>query len=333
MSLLSKLKRTIKLGLRRAQAKKALRRNFQLDYDRFDAWGCPDRQFHLPAQREAYILMLAHAVEKGLAFENRRLWFGEVKICDLIRQCRQYAKDSKDRWVIGVSTAVLRAYLGVHEGEACEKEEFKNLIEAFLEEFEREDSEIAGGLKTITLPTGVPAGGEVTNFFQTRCSVRSFADQPVDRALLNEAVRLAQSSPSVCNRQTARVHAIDGQELQKRALACQNGNAGFGHLADKVVTITVDLRCFLSIGERNQAWIDGGLFAMTLIWALHSLGLVSCSLNWSAEHEQDQQLRDVLPLGEHEVVIMMLAVGHPPKELKVPCSERRPLDTILTWHE
>ena len=70
------------------------------------------------------------------------------------------------------------------------------------------------------------------------------------------------------------VHAYD-DERQQQVIAVQ-GNAGFGDRVPLVLVITSDLQTFFAPEERNQAWIDGGMFAMSLVHALHSLGLASC---------------------------------------------------------
>lgn len=319
---------------RKAKRGLALARNFYLDYRRYSAHGCPDRKFRNPAQREAYILMLAHGVEKGLAFEDRRKWFGEAKLRDLMSQCRAYRSETSETWVLKLSCAVVRSYLDCHTEVAAENDDLCRSLGDFLSEFDFQDEAVLGGTKTVRPASGsAPGQVDPIEFFRSRSSVRSFSSRAVERRKIELAVRSAQCSPSVCNRQAARVHVLSGDVIRRAALSCQNGNAGFGHMADKVLAVTVDLRCFLSPGERNQAWIDGGLFAMTLLWALHGQGVGSCSLNWSAEHDQDRLLRQVVPLEENEVVIMMMAVGYAPESVRVPQSQRRPLSTVMKWHQ
>jgi nitroreductase len=118
--------------------------------------------------------------------------------------------------------------------------------------------------------------------------------------------------------------------LKLAALACQNGNRGFTEEIDKLLVVTSDLGSFVSPGERNQCWIDGGLFAMSLVYALHSLGLGTCCLNWSVEHEADRKLRQAAGIRESEAVIMMIAVGHLPEVLNVQQSPRKLVDDVLT---
>lgn len=93
--------------------------------------------------------------------------------------------------------------------------------------------------------------------------------------------------------------------------------------------ITARLDCFLTVEERYQHWIDGGLFAMSLIYALHSLGLGSCCLNWSVAPATDRAFKEAAGIADDQSIIMLLAVGHLPERLRVARSERRPLDEVL----
>ena len=132
-------------------------------------------------------------------------------------------------------------------------------------------------------------------------------------------------SPRVCNRGATRVYAIYDAQHRERALAHQNGNAGFGHTAGAVLIITTNMSAYTDFGERNQAWIDGGLFAMTLTYALHAQALGTCFLNWSALPGQDKAMRRELGIPAEEAVITFMAVGKLPQVFTVAASPREPL--------
>ncbi|WP_162246669.1 nitroreductase family protein [Microbacterium sp. Root53] len=166
-------------------------------------------------------------------------------------------------------------------------------------------------------------------FFQSRHSVRHFAAEPVDRALLDEAIILAAQSPSVCNREPWRIRIYDGADVQ-RLLAHQNGNRGFTSDVPALALITVDLGMFTGLGERNQPWIEGGIFSSTFVWALHSLGLSSCMLNLSLETRAADALRAEAGVSAGEVPIMMVAIGWASENHRVARSGRRDLAQLTT---
>jgi hypothetical protein len=112
-------------------------------------------------------------------------------------------------------------------------------------------------------------------------------------------------------------------------LDIQEGARGFKEQVPMLLIITADLACFQSAGERCQAWIDGALFAMSLVWALHSRGLVTCMLNWSKRKEKDLELRSYLRIPPSENIIVLVAVGHPPPMWRVAISARRQRADVL----
>jgi nitroreductase len=174
---------------------------------------------------------------------------------------------------------------------------------------------------------------DLQSFFRSRHSIRQFGEGSVPRQVIESAVSMAMYSPSVCNRQSWRVHVYTEPQAKASVLSLQNGNRGFGDQAAHVLIVASEIESFASVGERNQCWIDGGMFSMSLIYALHSLGLGTCCLNWSVEKEKDSALRTVAGIPDSQAVIMMIAVGPLPEVLSVARSARRPLNHIVVFHE
>lgn len=165
-------------------------------------------------------------------------------------------------------------------------------------------------------------------FFLSRFSVRDFDCKKVLNEDIIKAIELALNTPSVCNRQASFVYCIYTREEIDRALSLQNGNRGFGHEVQCLLILCANLSAFDTAGERYQQWIDGGMFSMSVVWALHSLGLGSCCLNWSKGPVDDMRLRALVPINDEHTVLMMLAVGFPRENLKVCYSARKPVDTF-----
>ena len=152
------------------------------------------------------------------------------------------------------------------------------------------------------------------------------------RQEIADAVKLAQKTPSVCNRQAWKVHVFDDPAAMRSLLEIQAGNRGFGEHASAVLVVTCDLQCFVEVAERYQAWIDGGMFCMSLCLALHAAGYGACCLNWSKEPADDRRLRAAAPIADAEQVIMLIAIGTLPERLDVAASPRRPLTDALEFH-
>jgi len=165
-----------------------------------------------------------------------------------------------------------------------------------------------------------------------RHSVRNFADQPVPDDAIASAIQVAQQSPSACNRQAWRVHVYTSPTAKADVLRVQNGNSGFGHLAARILVLTADTRSFVTSSERHQGYIDGGMFAMSLIYALEAQGIASCCLNLSTYCFQDLAVHRVCRIPASEALIMMLAIGYPPEQCRVARSARLPTESVISWH-
>ncbi|MWD29579.1 nitroreductase [Aquicoccus sp. SCR17] len=274
-------------------------------------------------QLESALIKSYHGFEKGLSLGSPRPGFGVDKI--------EYVKILSDEWITqyGFQGAVvpaisaLSAYL-----------EFNKRHEIYLPELEKWLSEKQEALKP-------PAGGtrhikrcqilkEISSgpegFFLSRHSVRSFSPEPVPLDDIRKAIKLAQKAPSVCNRQGSRVYCFQNA---MDALKWQPGNRGFGDRASRALVVTADLQAFSGAGERNQCWIDGGMFAMSVIYALHALGYGTCPLAWSQRGHFDRKARHALGIPDSEVIIMMIAVGSLPEEFDVAFSQRLDIDGVL----
>ncbi|MBD8220120.1 nitroreductase family protein [Microbacterium sp. CFBP 13617] len=166
------------------------------------------------------------------------------------------------------------------------------------------------------------------SFFATRHSVRDFSSRVVEPAVLERAVELALYSPSVCNRQSWRIHIRHGEQAHE-VLGFQNGSAGFRDIVPSVAVITVDARAFAGAKERNQGWIDGGIFAMSFVWALHALGLDSCMLNMSVPTAKADALRRHLGADQSELIIMMVAIGYGSEGHRRARSPRRDVSAVI----
>ncbi|NMM88405.1 hypothetical protein B2J88_29325 [Rhodococcus sp. SRB_17] len=159
--------------------------------------------------------------------------------------------------------------------------------------------------------------------------MRNFSDELVDRARLEHAIVIAQKTPSVCNRQSSRVRIYPRGVAADSVLALQNGNRGFGHTASHVLVVTSDLTAFVSAGERNQPFVDGGMFAMSLVYALQDQGISSCCLNWSTVKAQDAKIRRLLSIEDDEAVVMLIAVGFAADNAKATISRKRLLSRVI----
>lgn len=287
-------------------------------------------------QLQARLLFYYHKIEKALSLPGRKRLFAVEVIPEVTGMLEVWERGHGDRNDPIYKGAInsLIAYSDCVKSLSLDPD---GLVLPALTKFLSERHAVCNGPDTPLRPERVVANYPISledfrKLMLQRRSYRDFSSECVPPEVLRSAVELAQLSPSACNRQPCRVHVMESETVRSAALLNQNGNAGFGHLAPVVLAITSDASYFFDATERHQPYVDGGLFSMSLIYALQVQGLVSCCLNWCVHPEQDRGLRRVIPIKSSEQIIMLLAVGYPPDEVVVPKSHRRLSSDVVSWH-
>ncbi|WP_309387705.1 nitroreductase family protein [Cerasicoccus frondis] len=278
---------------------------------------------------EGEIIKTYHVLEKALAMSN----FTELRATDKVLKLQQLLQEwsnltgeQPDRFTgqAGVATSVLHAYAESHRSRGIDPD---SIVDP---RFAQAARDLGGGVELSSKPDPERAAA-FRELAQTRRSIRAFTNETPPPELIERCIRDGMRSPSVCNRQTWRAHYYTGQDVQK-VLAHQTGNRGFGQQVPAVLVITSDLRAFQGSGERYQAWIDGGMFSMSVLLSLHANGLGAVTLNWSVANKTDRALRQVAKIPDHERIILLIGLGYTDETRPVPVSARKPLDEILTHH-
>jgi nitroreductase len=276
-----------------------------------------------------------HPIEKGLTMSEMRPGFGVENINLLLKDCVLF----REKYLIEASKyksasfqhyyqalGILQEYLEVHNKLNYELdyklvEDIKCLIT---------DSNNTPKIKQINTTSEKyfeHSNAPFPLFAKSRYSLRNFKGSvSIDNII--KAIDIAQKTPSACNRQPARVHIIDNENLKNRILELQGGNRGFGHQVDKLIIITSELVGYRDISERNNVYVDGGMFAMSLLYSLHSYKIGSCPLNWCASTENDIQLRKLVSFPNSQTVILMIACGAVPENFKLAYSLRSSVESI-----
>jgi nitroreductase len=277
------------------------------------------------AHLESDIIRLYHVVEKSLSMPAFRPRAGLASVKQL-RMCLE-KWDGPIGPQIHSARAVLAAYRRKHEELGVDISE---VFPAGQDGVCSADAQ--GGVKPYHSQSE-PDRAAFLRVMKGRVSVRNFNSERIPgRDVLERAVATAMSSPSVCNRQTWKAHCYTGPRAQT-LLALQNGNRGFGHTIPVIFVVTSDLRLFTGTSERYQAWVDGGMFAMSLLLGLHAEGLGAVALNWSVLNSRDRELRQAASIPEHERIIMLIGCGYPVEGAIVPVSTRRALEDVFIPHE
>ena len=269
------------------------------------------------------IRLLAHALEKGMSLPNPRAGFGKEKILSLIELCKEYNSipRTKDSQAVDIAKGVISSYLKFQDALGVDV--------TFIPEEVREEC-----TRTIVKGGTIHIVREelTTNFADIahkRHSLRFFSTNPVSKADIENAVSLAQTAPSACNRQPINIYACTKPGCIDAILKLHGGMRGFGK-PTVIFAITGDLTLYQNEYERNTVFVDGGLFGMNLLYALDSCGIASCPIIWGCNPSDDIQMSKILGIPENHKICMLVAAGYfPSAEYDVAASVRRTINDIL----
>jgi len=274
------------------------------------------------------IIIEAHTIEKGLSLQDPKLLFGKDKIRFIMAALARY--DIQHSLVPAhMSLGALEAYVNFH-ARAGVSDPLLDEISGYLTEWEAKlPKPWKGGTRDYSFNGQLP--GNLPHLMASRSSIRTLRSAPLKHDLIYEAISLAQLAPSQCNRQSSRVHVYQDPARIKELLALQGGARGFAESVGNLFVVSSEICAWGGPGQRNQAYVDGALFAMCLMFACRSMGWGACPLNLAVDHKTEEAICHAggIPAGER--LIMMIAFGEPiAPETKVAFSPRRPTAEIVT---
>lgn len=283
---------------------------------------------------QGLISLNTHIIEKGLTMPQMRAGFGQEVLRKLFTLCRIWEEsfDKSEHFYTQAVNTILE-YSHVHSELGYSFEEpFASELKIFVEghkdfgascqpTFENADHYFSK--KEACFP----------EFALSRHSVRHFSEENIPIQRLIDAVDLAQSAPSSCNRQTTRVHIITGKKDITSVLALQNGNRGFGQYMNKLLIITYYIPHYGSVKERHLGYIDSGIFTMNLLYALHYHQIGACTLNWCDSPKDEARLRSLLSIDDKETITVIIGCGLlPDRSFSVAKSTRLEGKAITVIH-
>lgn len=275
----------------------------------------------------AYLTKQYHIIEKGLALPNPKENFGIPKIKLLITKAEDYTLRYGEDILINNIKDALDSYLLKNKNLKIVDLNFYNLVTSFINSKKNEEK---GGVKKVTyneIKKSIAIDFE--SFIKSRSSVRNFATSDIIDEDVLKAVDLARFTPSVCNRQSWKVHYIKDLALMQRLLKLQNGNNGFADSINKLLIVTADTKNFTQL-ESNQVFVDGGMFAMSLLLALHAQEVASCCLNTCLPYVDEKKIKNISNIPNSERLIMFIGIGKYKTSFEVAISNRIGIKQIIS---
>lgn len=272
-----------------------------------------------------------HTIEKGLSMRSPKKGFGQEKVKRLLEKLNLYVNKygELDIDFLAYPLATLQHYIDYTKSKGIKIDEIENEFNNLLKKSKLTIPNYAG----VVLISKDQILNECNKSFESllfsRHSIRYFSNAPVQNELIEKALNLAQRTPSACNRQGWKTHIFQG-EKSIELIKWQGGSRGFENEIKYSILVTANLKAFLYY-EIHQAYIDGGLYAMNLINALHSLGLGTIPLSCGFTHRKLKQLSN-FNIPKNEVPIVIIGIGNLLDNFNVAVSSRKKISETNSFH-
>lgn len=283
---------------------------------------------------ENEMLLFVHSVEKGLGLKDTKPGHSAKEVLNLLDKLAVYMSRGYDihRFVFKETFRVIMAY--VEYQEKFDITEFK----AFLEIKQKYDA-LCGKLGNgyvQELYKEMAAGSDWVNreellqgkefdfekFLSSRHSIRMYENKKIDSELIKHAVKVANMSPSACNRQPNAVYFCNEEQKTEMIDEIISGNRGFKGETKNYIIVTTDRACFAN-AEQFQWYINGGIYLSYLTLTLHSLGIGCCIMQWQAFYKTENKLKKLLGISSHEAIIAVVSCGYYLENTKCICAQRK----------
>lgn len=172
---------------------------------------------------------------------------------------------------------------------------------------------------------------EFREYSQMRFSVRDFGKAPVSKDKLEDAFKLCERTPSACNRQSWRLHVYTGRDQIDKICKLQLGCKGFSEDFQGVILLCTDIRCY-AFHEMNQYFVDGGIYAMNLLYALQANDIAAIPLTMGHKTGHLNKIKHEMHLPANEQPILLIGYGSYKDRWKVACSKRDNWESYVSWN-
>lgn len=279
---------------------------------------------------ENKIRISVHGIEKGFSYRSPKPAFGIDKILGLLTMLKHYktlpgASDSFVKECLSTVKYYIETYKGNEKIDPIVKR-YDALVASVGDCIEAKDAIVNINKSDVD---AILNSINYEEFIASRHSYRFYANTPVDKELLKKALKIAEHTPTACNRQAQKVYVFTGENKDK--LLNIGPSRGFVTEVDTAILITVDMRAYF-IEEFYQCYVDGGLYAMNLINAIHSTGLGCIPLTASMfAVNQRKELSERFNIPMNEAPIITIGIGNREESAQVNASYRKKFTEYTIW--
>ena len=277
-----------------------------------------------PRKMETDLAIRAHALEKGMSIGSVKVGFGKQKVRNLLKDLQHYLNiDGHLEFACDVCT-VIEKYILFNQYVGADMNDIISLLDDFcMKNSIQIDSNADAGIyvKNLSkLADERKSSFEV--FSQSRFSVRDFGKEKVDFNKILSALKMCERTPSACNRQSYKIYVYKDELLKNKIFEMQGGCNGFYEDMQIAILICGDQRGY-NINELHQVYVDGGIYAMNLLYALHYEGLAAIPLTMGQKQGKIALIKKEMDITEYEMPCVLIGVGTYKDEYKVAVSKRK----------
>ena len=287
------------------------------------------------AKMQYTILRENHVIEKGMSMRAPRKGFGQEKVSKLLSRLQTYYLNYGhiDKGFLIYPLSTIKEYISYTNKNGTEihhiEKKYHNTLKICI--ITEDELNISSGIQTITKEEIITQSHKsFKDLVQSRHSIRYYLPTPPKKEDIEEALKIAQQTPSACNRQSWRTHVFMNQDSTS-LLEQQGGANGFESEILCTILVTADMKAFLSY-EPMQCYVDGGLYSMNLINALHSLGYGTIPLSCGFQQKKLDNIAKNFGIPDNEAMICMIGVGVLHDTLNIAVSHRKDITLTNTYH-
>lgn len=263
-----------------------------------------------------------HSIEKGMSIGNIKVGFGKPKVLSLLQDLQRYLSLGGNKDFVEEACSIINKYIIFNESLGADMVTVKDRFMIFCKENKVEIIDKGGIYLLNKENTVAQLKSSFDIFSQSRFSVRDFGTDKISLDFIERALAMTEKSPSACNRQSWRIYVYSNEKLRNKIFSLQGGCKGFWQDMQYAILICGDIRGY-NINELSQVYVDGGIYAMNLLYALHFEGVATIPLTMGHKQKKLKEIKREMDIPDNEVPVLLIGVGAYKDKYKVAVSVRR----------
>lgn len=270
---------------------------------------------------ESVLHVKVHALEKGMSIGAVKVGFGKVKYYEIIGELQHYLNIGGRLNFANDACSVLNQYVNFNKQLGADMKDVESSLENFITANQIELSDNGGVLELTNEEIKSASVKDFAVFSQIRYSVRDFGKEPILLETIKDALKMCERTPSACNRQSWRIHIYSGDEVREKLFDFQGGNKGFSQDMQYAILVCGDMNRY-RFYELSQVYVDGGLYAMNLMYALNFKNVATIPLTMSMRMKKVFKLHNTFNVPKNELPVILIGAGSYKDRFRVAKSNR-----------